>query len=181
MKQCVLKSTLLHRGDFQLRTNMYMWKTSVLFICVLNLNSPLPYPSPSFLQSKVADSDGLMLGLFSYPVLMAADILLYRWAHIGIYLLFAIHVNTCVSARIQAFLLFCLYCIVVLCVVLYCTVLKNGIYCIVCCIVVVLYCTVLKTGMYVLYVLTLLCVLLRINVVQFAAVTAEVSADLSHR
>ena len=72
-----------------------------------------------------------------------------------------------------------LYCIVVLCVVLYCNVLKTGLYCIVCCIV--LYCTVLKTGMYVLYVLTLLCVLLCINVVQFAAVTAEASADLSHR
>ena len=170
-----------------------MWKTSVQFICVLNPNSPLPYPSPSFLQSKVADSDGLMLGLFSYPVLMAADILLYRWAHIGIYLLFAIHVNTCVSARIQAFLLFCLYCIVVLCVVLYCTVLKNGIYCIVCCIVLycieewyVLYCCCIVCCIvlyciedwYVLYcVFYILC----INVVQFAAVTAEVSADLSHR
>ena len=141
-----------------------MWKTSIQFICVLNPNSPLPYPSPSFLQSKVADSDGLMLGLFSYPVLMAADILLYRWARIGIYLLFAIHVNTCVSARIQAFLLFCLYCIVVLCVVLYCTVLKNGMYRIVVVWCVVLYCTVLKNGMY--RIVVVLCVVLYCNVLK---------------
>ena len=110
-----------------------------------------------------------MLGLFSYPVLMAADILLYRWVPIGIhsqplsyiqYVFFASCDSVCIvlySIVLNTIVLYCMY-------VCYCIVHKyNGI------VFYVYYCTHCT----VLCIVCIVCIVLWSKVVRFTALTGE--------